>query len=406
MESVIMKTGAMRLISHGSTGEMKTLNSYGKIVLNPELLDSLKYYARFRQTGSIECVNSLSLVCTPKRIPLSYRAYKVRKHLAAVDWNYHLHLPMATKTTGEQIFSRKYNQRTQQWDEKIAKANKGNEYFPLLITKMFHARMESVDLVARHVSLNESDPLWLITDPRLYYPPDQDQPRRSTRATPVACLWKTSRSSIPDTLVAERHPNLKEIVLIKLQETPREQDCDGKLKEILGSIEWTQTSFPLSCPRGMTRMNVSVLVQAVLEYLKDNPPITPQESNFQAELKAASHWYWFEENERMQFVSRHFDDMQLKKIAKLALERWTEKLNEIESEAQKLLSAKQGDSDDSDSSGGIEDEISDLEDSIFSLRMYYGKALEGADDDNLPSIGTHTSREDDRKPKIREVSIT
>jgi len=124
-------------------------------------------------------------------------------------------------------------------------------------------------------------------------------------------------------------------------------------------------------------MNVSVLVQAVLEYLKDNPPITPQESNFQAELKAASHWYWFEENERMQFVSRHFDDMQLKKIAKLALERWTEKLNEIESEAQKLLSAKQGDSDDSDSSGGIEDEISDLEESIFSLRMYYGKALEG-----------------------------
>jgi len=245
--------------------------------------------------------------------------------------------------------------------------------------------------------------VWLITDPRLYCPPDRDPSRRSTRATPVVCIWKTSISAIPDTLKTERHPNLKEIVLLKLQETPREQDCDGKLKEILGSIEWTQTSFPLSCPRGMTRMNVSVLVQAVLEYLKDNPPITPQESNFQAELKAASHWYWFEENERMQFVSRHFDDMQLKKIAKLALERWTEKLNEIESEAQKLLSAKQGDSDDSDSSGGIEDEISDLEESIFSLRMYYGKALEEADDDNLPSIGTLTLQKDERRPKIAKL---
>ena len=105
-------------------------------------------------------------------------------------------------------------------------------------------------------------------------------------------------------------------------------------------------------------MNVSVLVLAVLEYLKDHRPTTPQESNFQAELKAASHWYWFEQNERMQFVSRHFDDMQLKKIAKLALERWTKKLIEKESQAQTLLSAKQGDSDDSDSSGSIEDEIS------------------------------------------------
>jgi len=78
---------------------------------------------------------------------------------------------MATKTTGEQIFSRKYNQRTQQWDEKIAKANKGNEYFPLLITKMFHARMENVDLVARHVSLNESDPRLLAPTIAVKPPP-------------------------------------------------------------------------------------------------------------------------------------------------------------------------------------------------------------------------------------------
>lgn len=105
-------------------------------------------------------------------------------------------------------------------------------------------------------------------------------------------------------------------------------------------------------------MNVSVLVHAVLEYLEDHRPTTPQESNFQAELKAASYWHWFKENERMQFESRHFDDMQLKKVAKLALERWTKKLNELKRQAQTLLSAEQWDSDDSDSSGSIEDEIS------------------------------------------------
>ena len=44
---------------------------------------------------------------------------------------------------------------------KIVKADKGYEFIPLLIAKMFHARMpgcQDVDLFAKHVSLNESDP--------------------------------------------------------------------------------------------------------------------------------------------------------------------------------------------------------------------------------------------------------
>lgn len=90
-------------------------------------------------------------------------------------------------------------------------------------------------------------------------------------------------------------------------------------------------------------MNFSILVHAVLEYLKDHHPAAPEESNFQAELKAASHWYWFKDNERTQFVSHHFDDIQLKKVAKVALKRWTQKLNELELQAEKLPSATQGD---------------------------------------------------------------
>lgn len=84
----------------------------------------------------------------------SYKPYKVRKYLAAIDWNYHLHLPIATKYTGEQMFSRKYNQcvYTQQWEN--CQSWQG---VSLLIAKMFHARQEDVDLVTWHVSLNESD---------------------------------------------------------------------------------------------------------------------------------------------------------------------------------------------------------------------------------------------------------
>ena len=71
----------------------------------------------------------------------------------------HLHLSVATKKTGEQICSRKYNQLTQQWDMKIVKADKGYEYIPLHIANNFYARIEDVELFAWHVSLNESDPL-------------------------------------------------------------------------------------------------------------------------------------------------------------------------------------------------------------------------------------------------------
>ena len=40
-------------------------------------------------------------------------------------------------------------------------------------------------------------------------------------------------------------------------------------------------------------MDFSTLVRAVLVYMKDHYPTTPDEYNFQAELKAASHWYWY-----------------------------------------------------------------------------------------------------------------
>ena len=40
-------------------------------------------------------------------------------------------------------------------------------------------------------------------------------------------------------------------------------------------------------------MDFSTLVRAVMVYMKDHYPTTPDEYNFQAELKAASHWFWY-----------------------------------------------------------------------------------------------------------------
>jgi hypothetical protein len=90
-------------------------------------------------------------------IIIRYTAYKARKQLAAIDWNYHKNLPQAKTSSGEDIITRKYNPRTRQWDIKIVKVEKGYEYIPVLISKVFRRREDDVDSVTRSVPLNESD---------------------------------------------------------------------------------------------------------------------------------------------------------------------------------------------------------------------------------------------------------
>jgi hypothetical protein len=89
----------------------------------------------------------------------SYKAYKSKKQLTAIDWNYHINLPTAKgKTSGQDLVSRKYNPRTRQWDVKVLKVDKGYEYIPIMIAKILKRRMEDIECVTRNVSLNESDP--------------------------------------------------------------------------------------------------------------------------------------------------------------------------------------------------------------------------------------------------------
>ena len=91
----------------------------------------------------------------------SYKVYKARKQLAAIDWNFHLNQEPATTKTGEEIVTRKYNQRTKEWDAKIVKVKKNYEYIPVMMAKILHLRKDDVDIVTRQVSLNESDPALL-----------------------------------------------------------------------------------------------------------------------------------------------------------------------------------------------------------------------------------------------------
>ncbi|XP_078351308.1 uncharacterized protein LOC144636041 [Oculina patagonica] len=240
--------------------------------------------------------------------------------------------------------------------------------------------------------VTNNNEVWLIRNPALYFPLDQDLsllPRNSTRANPVVHLWKTFISVAPDTLITERHPNLEEILVVKLREPESAKDNAWKLKEALRSMNWTKSTVP-QCKRGMSQMNFSVLVRAVLEYLKDNHPTTPEEFNFQAELKAASHWHWYKDNEPTQFVSGPFDEEQLKKVAEVALSSWTHKLNEMKSEAEKLQAKMQEAGEENELSCNIEEQISDLEEAIFSLQLYYNMTLEAGRFTDIDSANLET----------------
>jgi hypothetical protein len=99
-----------------------------------------------------------------------YPTYRARKQLAAIDWNYHLNLPQAKTSSGDEIITRKYNPRTRQWDVKVVKVEKGYEYIPILLSRILRRRQIDVESVARHVSLNDSDPA-LISPTIAHIPP-------------------------------------------------------------------------------------------------------------------------------------------------------------------------------------------------------------------------------------------
>ena len=78
----------------------------------------------------------------------------------------------------------------------------------------------------------------------------------------------------------------------------------------------------------MSLMDDSTLVQAVLIYMKDNFPKTPQDFNSHAELKAASHWHWSDDDNRPLEPGPH-DDFRVKSAAKTTLEKWENELKKL-----------------------------------------------------------------------------
>lgn len=147
---------------------------------------------------------------------------------------------------------------------------------------------------------------------------------------------------------------------------------------------WTKCTIPTG-DEGLSAMNINVLVRAVLMYLDDTSPSTPKEYNFQAELKAASHWRFLKGNEHIKFVTGPFDDERVKKVARIALKRWNEELGQIKNKpTREVRESVDDDGNESDGYHSIEERISDLKEDIFSVSMYYKMNVEESDCQSYP----------------------
>ena len=82
-------------------------------------------------------------------------------------------------------------------------------------------------------------------------------------------------------------------------------------------------------------MDVSTVIQAVIVYMKDHYPTTPEEFNFHAELKAACHWHWLDDTKPHPFMKPvPYDDCRLKIAATETLKTWEEELKALEAECK------------------------------------------------------------------------
>ena len=93
-------------------------------------------------------------------------------------------------------------------------------------------------------------------------------------------------------------------------------------------------------------MDLSSLVQAVILYMKDHYPTNPEELNFHAELKAASHWCWSDDYHQLVMKKVPVNDCRLKIAATKALDTWGKEEKDLRKKTEAKKMDKGNDSSD------------------------------------------------------------
>ena len=197
----------------------------------------------------------------------------------------------------------------------------------------------------------------------MYFPLNQDisQSTRSQERKSLenVCLWETDTDNFSEYFILKEkfdgvfqvelkvsnisllpshfviHYNIESNARTSVQDSTN-ANCafkEEKLQEIqrcLKSCKWRRTTVP-KCKGGFPLLEESALAQAVIVYMKDHYPITPEELNFHAELKAASGWSWSDDYTQLSMKKVPFDDCRLKIAATEALKTWKKMEEELQS---------------------------------------------------------------------------
>ena len=99
----------------------------------------------------------------------------------------------------------------------------------------------------------------------------------------------------------------------------------------LSSLPWVEAGT-FNCQEGMSLIRFSVLVHAINVFLNENRPKTAKDFNFQAELKAASHWHWSDDDGRCLELGPH-DDRRVKLAAENTFDKWVKELDKVKNQS-------------------------------------------------------------------------
>lgn len=129
----------------------------------------------------------------------------------------------------------------------------------------------------------------------------------------------------------------------------------------------------------MSLIDSDAMLQAIVEYMKDNYPTTPEEFNFQAELKVVSHWHWFEDKAVPRRKPSPREDFRIKKAVKKSFQKWSRDLRDQQSTVTNEMTEDLNES----SLQSCDEYISGLKEDICAIQMYYNK--EELEDDETES---------------------
>ncbi|XP_065054975.1 uncharacterized protein LOC135683598 [Rhopilema esculentum] len=128
------------------------------VVLDAKILNKLKYYTKFRHTGSIENFNSMLTKYAPKRCAFDYPYFKCRMALAGIDHNMHNSRPQATTKDGQACFKRKYSKATRKFRVEPVKEQKEYSYVPYCLAKIVVDRQNHTGTVHERLARVPGDP--------------------------------------------------------------------------------------------------------------------------------------------------------------------------------------------------------------------------------------------------------